>query len=105
MNVYYIFIIFILFLLVASNIHLDHKIFALDTTSKMQKKFIEAQLTHQNKSLNFPLNGTYKNANFEGTVDSWILLNNENYWLGIGNWNLTIRENIPTFELNMTWYP
>jgi len=104
MSIYYLLILVSVFLLVGSNTISESKIYASNTSIKIKQKYIIDQLTHQNKSITLPLNKIKGNVNFDGIIDSTILLNNENLWIGEGNWNLVIEKSVPSFELNMTWY-
>ena len=104
MSIYYLLILVSVFLLVGSNTISESKIYASNTSIKIKQKYIIDQLTHQNKSITLPLNKIKGNVNFDGIIDSTILLNNENLWIGEGNWNVVIEKSVPSFELNMTWH-
>ena len=92
MSIYYLLILVSVFLLVGSNTISESKIYASNTSIKIKQKYIIDQLTHQNKSITLPLNKIKGNVNFDGIIDSTILLNNENLWIGEGNWNVVIKK-------------
>jgi plastocyanin len=49
-------------------------------------------------------NQTTKNHFFYGIVTSSILKDKADPWIATGNWSLYLKNNTPTFNLNMTWH-
>ena len=100
-------IIFIVFLLFFLDNNINFKSYAISISSDDQHNFEREQLTHNlnnNNTVNLPLKETYSNIFIKGIVDSSFSTAENNFWIATGNWSMDLKNNIPLFNLNMTWY-
>jgi len=101
-------IIFIIFLLFFLGNNIDFKAYAISISSDDQHNSKREQLTHypnnNNNNNNLPLKDTNNNIFIKGIVDSSFSTAENNFWIATGNWSMNLKNNIPLFNLNMTWY-
>src|SRR6476661_4464153 len=102
-------IIFIIFLLFFLDNNIDFKSYAISISSNDQHNSEREQLTHylnnnNNNNANLLLKDTNNNIFIKGIVDSSFSTAENNFWIATGNWSMNLKNNIPVFNLNMTWY-
>jgi plastocyanin len=100
-------IVFISLILFLININCDLKIYA---TSKLvynnNNPDALTSLSNDNidRAINLSLNGVYNNISMYGIVDTSFSTSKNNLWIAEGKWSLNLKDNIPIFDLNMTWH-
>jgi plastocyanin len=103
-------IIFIIFLLFFLDNNINFKANAISISSDDQHNSEREQLNHylnnnnNNNNVSLPLEDTDNNIFIKGIVDSSFSTAENNFWIATGNWSMNLKNNIPLFNLNMTWY-
>jgi plastocyanin len=100
-------IAFISLTLFLVNINCDLKIYA--ASKPVYKNNNPDGLTNllnknSNRAVNLTLNEGYNNISIYGIVDTSFSTSKNNLWIASGKWSLNLKDNIPSFDLNMTWY-
>ncbi|MGN6628901.1 MAG: cupredoxin domain-containing protein [Candidatus Nitrosocosmicus sp.] len=100
-------IVFISLTLFLVNINCDPKIYA--ASKPVYKNNNPEGLTNllnnnSNRAFNLTLNGGNNNISIYGIVDTSFSTSKNNLWIASGKWSLKLKDNIPIFDLNMTWH-
>jgi plastocyanin len=99
-------IIFLLFFL-DNNINFkSHAILisSEDQHNSEREQLIQYANSNNNNTINLPLKDIHSNIFIKGMVDSTFSTAENNFWIATGNWTMELKNNVPLFNLNMTWY-
>ena len=99
-------ITFIVFLLFFLDNNINFKSYAISISSDDQHNSEREQLTHypNNNTVNLPSKGSGSQYFYQRYSWFFFLQTENNFWIATGNWNMDLKNNIPLFNLNMTWY-
>jgi plastocyanin len=97
-------IIFIMLLLLFINSYTDPKIYAASVVLNNPQTAEKEQAASSNNTINIPLKDSENNIFIYGIVDSSFSISKKILWIATGNWSMTLKNNIPAFDLNMTWF-
>jgi plastocyanin len=95
---------FIMLLLLFINSYIDPKIYAVPIVLNNLPFVEKEQATSSNNTINIPSKGTENNIFIYGIVDSSFSISKKSLWIATGNWSITLKNNTPAFDLNMTWF-
>ena len=95
---------FIMLLLLFINSYIDPKIYAVPIVLNNPQTAEKEQATSSNNTINIPSEDTENNIFIYGIVDSSFSISKKSLWIATGNWSMTLKNNTPAFDLNMTWF-
>jgi plastocyanin len=98
-------LMFIMLLLLFINSYIDPKIYAVSIVLNNPQTAEKEQATSSNNTINIPTSkDTENNIFIYGIVDSSFSISKKSLWIATGNWSVTLKNNAPAFDLNMTWF-
>ena len=62
------------------------------------------QVTSSINKISIPLKDPKNIVFIYGIIDSSFSISKKSLWIATGNWSMNLKNNTPTFDLNMTWY-
>jgi plastocyanin len=99
-------IVFICLTFFLININCDLKIYATSNLvyNNNNPDVLTSLSNNIDRAINLTLNGVYNNISIYGIVDTSFSTSKNNLWIAEGKWSLNLKDNIPIFDLNMTWH-
>ncbi len=91
-------------LLLFINSYICPKIYAVSIVLNNPQTAEKEQATSSNNTINIHSKDTENNIFIYGIVDSSFSISKESLWIATGNWSMTLKNNTPAFDLNMTWF-
>ena len=91
-------------LLLFINSYIYPKIYAVPIVLNNPQTAEKEQTTSSNNTINIPSKDTENNIFIYGIVDSSFSISKKSLWIATGNWSMSLKNNTPAFDLNMTWF-